>query len=59
MGTKKDRKWKYTATKELYFFCQITECKNSRSSKGEFYHFSRLFTRTSYKSDKKEDLLSE
>ena len=27
MGTRKDRKRKYTATKELYFFCQITECK--------------------------------
>ena len=50
MGTKKDRKWKYTATKELYFFCQITECKNSRSFRGEFSTFLKT---TSYKSDKK------
>ena len=54
MGTKKDRKKKYTARKELYFFCQITECKNFRSSRVEFYHFSRLFTTTSYKNDKKK-----
>jgi hypothetical protein len=40
MGTKKDRK--YTATKELYFFCQINECKNSRSSRGGILPFFKI-----------------
>ena len=34
MGTNKDRKRKYAATKELDFFCQITEWKNSRIFRG-------------------------
>jgi hypothetical protein len=54
MGTKKDRKRKYTATKELYFLCQIPECKAPEVPEVKFYHFSRLFAKTSNKSDKKK-----
>ena len=52
MGTKKDRK--YTATKELYFSVKSMSVKTPEVPEVEIYHFSRLFTTTSYKSDKKK-----
>ena len=51
-GNKKDRK--YTATKELYFSVKSMSVKTPEVPEVEFYHFSRLFTTTSYKSDKKK-----
>ena len=52
-GYQKGQKWKHIATEKLWVFSvKSLSVKTPEVSEVEFYHFSRSFTTTSYKSVK-------